>query len=375
LATGLLVALVVAGCSAGAASRPPTPTPSPFPTATPTQTTTPAASPAAAPGTPTVDPTIAAAVDELLFGVDGVYGVVLMRPDGSVLYSRNAKTPFIAASLYKLVLMVEIYEQREDGDLKFDDTLVMEEEYFPLWTETPDPYFPLTYIGAEVTIEEALFATGAYSSNVAARALLSLTNDRELDKTARELGLADTHMFVDPPELDNWPPTASADTAPEQTEEALRFIDASAIDGPVNITTPSDMCLFFSKLMKGQIVSPQVSQQIFATLEQQKIGDRFPMLLPDGTRLVHKTGNLDRVVHDVGIIYRPDGPVILAAMAEAQTDDDVAYQVIQRLASIAYGDVNVLPLTASPVGGMIESSEETSSLPWASTTPSTDSTP
>jgi len=57
-------------------------------------------------------------------------------------------------------------------------------------------------------------------------------------------------------------------------------------------------------------------------------------------------------VHDVGIIYGPNGPVILAAMAEGQADDDVAYQAIQRLASIAYGDLDILPLTASPVGGM-----------------------
>jgi beta-lactamase class A len=161
-------------------------------------------------------------------------------------------------------------------------------------------------------------------------------------------------MFVDPLELPEWPPMASGDTLPNQTDEALRFIDAAALDGPVNITTPSDMCLFFSMLMNGEIVNPHVSQEIFATLEQQKIGDRFPMLLPEGTRLVHKTGNLESVVHDVGIIYGPDGPVLLAAMAEGQSDDDVAYLIIQRLAAIAYGDLDVLPITASPVGGSTE---------------------
>jgi beta-lactamase class A len=275
-----------------------------------------------------------------------------MRPDGTVTYSRNATTPFIAASLYKLILMVEIYQQREQGDLDFADKVTLDQEYFPLWNEAPDPYFPLDFIGAEITIEEALFATGAYSSNTSARALITLTSPEELDRTAQELGLLDTHLFVDPAELENWPPTASADTLPDETDEALRFIDASAADGPVNITTPSDMCLFFSKLMRGEIVNPHVSQEIFAILEQQKIGDRFPMLLPDGTRLVHKTGNLDQVVHDVGIIYGPKGPIILAAMAEGQADDDVAYQMIQRLASIAYGDLDVLPMTASPVGGM-----------------------
>jgi beta-lactamase class A len=336
----------------------------------PTQGTTLPSSPIAVAATPELDPNVAAAVDKLLAGADGVYGVVLMKPDGKLLYSRNATTPFIAASLYKLILMAEIYQQRERGDIEFTDTVALEEEYFPLWNETPDPYFPLTYIGADVTIEEAVFATGAYSSNVSARALLTLTSPEELERTAQELGLSDTHMFVDIAELENWPPTGSTDMLLDQADDAFSFIEAAAVDGPVNITTPNDMCLYFTKLMRGEIVNPHVSQEIFGILEQQKIGDRFPMLLPEGTRLVHKTGNLEHVVHDVGIIYGPNGPVILAALAEGQTNDELAYQVIQRLASIAYGELNVLPLTASPVGGMQPQTSATSRATTGEGTPS-----
>jgi beta-lactamase class A len=370
LAVVLVVTIVAAACSTGAASRPPTPTPSPNPTMVPTQGTTLPSSPIAVAATPELDPNVAAAVDKLLAGADGVYGVVLMKPDGKLLYSRNATTPFIAASLYKLILMAEIYQQRERGDIEFTDTVALEEEYFPLWNETPDPYFPLTYIGADVTIEEALFATGAYSSNVSARALLTLTSPEELERTAQELGLSDTHMFVDIAELENWPPTGSTDMLLDQADDAFSFIEAAAVDGPVNITTPNDMCLYFTKLMRGEIVNPHVSQEIFGILEQQKIGDRFPMLLPEGTRLVHKTGNLEHVVHDVGIIYGPNGPVILAALAEGQTNDELAYQVIQRLASIAYGESKVLPLTASPVGGMQPQTTATSQATTGEGTPS-----
>jgi hypothetical protein len=52
--------------------------------------------------------------------------------------------------------------------------------------------------------------------------------------------------------------------------------------------------------------------------------------------MAHKTGNLDHVVHDVGVIFAPDGPVILAAMIEAPPDDARATELIQRLALIAY---------------------------------------
>src|SRR3954466_12201370 len=50
------------------------------------------------PPTPTifVVPEVAAAVDKLLDGQRGVYGIVLTRPDGSFAYQHNADTPFVA---------------------------------------------------------------------------------------------------------------------------------------------------------------------------------------------------------------------------------------------------------------------------------------
>jgi hypothetical protein len=63
--------------------------------------------------------------------------------------------------------------------------------------------------------------------------------------------------------------------------------------------------------------------------------------------MAHKTGTLDHVVHDTGILYAPDGPVILIAMSEATPDDDHAFQIIQRLALIAYGTYEIPPFSES----------------------------
>jgi beta-lactamase class A len=321
------------------------------PTASPTVILQPATPAPSIPATPaTAGPT--SAIDQLLFGESGVYGVVLMETDGQTVYSRNCTTPFIAASLYKLVLLANIYQQRETGELSFDQVVTLQSDYFPDETEPPDSYFDLSMAGGTDTIDDLLFATGAYSSNVAARALLDLTSDDALNATARDLGLVNTHLFVDPSTLPNWPPTPSGNTRAADTEEAMRFATQSAVEGPINLTTPCDMARYFLLLQRGQIVNQQASDELLDILSQQAVDDRFPVLLPTGATLAHKTGNLDHVVHDVGIIYRDDHAAILAAMSEGMTDDERSTELIQRLALIAYGSHDLSPLSspdAAPV--------------------------
>ncbi|HKG25056.1 MAG TPA: serine hydrolase, partial [Thermomicrobiales bacterium] len=257
-------------------------------------------------------------------------------------------TPFLAASLYKLVLLANIYEKRENGQLAFDQQVKLLPEYFPEPGDFADSFYEKTIVGSSPSVEELVFATGSYSSNVAAKALLSLTDTPSLDQTTIELGLNDTYLFIDPTTLPAWA-TPVADGRSSDLAKALAFVAEDAKSGPANVTTPHDMSRYFQLLLAGDVVNPTVSGEILDILKQQAVDDRFPILLPYPTDMAHKTGNLDHVVHDVGTIWAPDGPVILAAMIEADPNDDRATQIIQRLALIAYGDYDVPPFTEQAV--------------------------
>lgn len=294
------------------------------------------------------DPWVAA-IDRLVAEEPGVYGIVLMRPDGTVLYRRNADLPFVAASLYKLVLLVDICRAIDDGTISPDDALYVDPSYFDP-ADGIDSYFDESYAGLDTTVEEALLATGAYSSNVAAKALMNLTTVDDLMQTADDLGLTGTFVEVDPVALGTWPPTPTADTRGSDAETAGAFVLGYAYDGIVNLTTPMDMARYFRLLLNGELINERVSRMVGDILAQQMIDNRFPVLLPDGTRTIHKTGNLDLVVHDAGIIYGKDGPVILVAMSEGAPDEDRATQIEQRLALIAYGEYDVPAIVpATPV--------------------------
>ena len=161
---------------------------------------------------------------------------------------------------------------------------------------------------------------------------------------------------------------SAADSTAEITNEGVLFAETSALVEPISLTTAGDMARYFQLMLTGQLIDAYVSQEIATILERQVVDDRIPYLLPPGTATAHKTGNLDHVTHDVGVIVTPNGPVILIAMTEDTPDDDHATQLIQRLSLIAYGDFDIPPFTeqavmpvgspqASPDASPVEASE------------------
>ncbi len=297
-----------------------------------------------------VDP-VTKAIDDLINREDGVYGVILMKPDGTLLYGRNSETPFVSASLYKLILIADICKAIDEGRLFLDTPLYVDWSYFQEADGT-DSYFSIDFAGYETTVEEALLATGAYSSNVAAHALLTLTSPEELNAAAQDLGLTGTFLFQDPTTIPEWPPIAKPDSTEADIALSEEMIRVYSTDGQVNLTTPQDMALFFQMLLSGEVVNKSVSKMIIGILQQQQITNRIPALLPPETKTIHKTGNLDFVIHDVGVVYGPDGPVILIAMAQGQSNDDRAIAVEQRLGLIAYGQLDIPPMPeGTPIPG------------------------
>jgi beta-lactamase class A len=297
---------------------------------------TPIASPRAAVASPVASQALDSTIPLILATDTGVYGVVVVDPSGAVVYQHNADVPFISASLYKLPLMAQIYAMIDAGLVTLDQEIVLDEAFFPGWEEAGDSYYSSDFMWTPTTVQEALFAAGAYSSNVGALALASLTTWTDIDAMAKSLGMTSTDLVVYPSGLAAWPPALGASDDAAAMSRAVAFVESQAADGPVMITTPRDVSTFFLRLLANTVVSPAASAAITDILSQQMVDDRFPQLLPDGTQMVHKTGNLDHVVHDAGAIYTASGPVILAALSEDSVDDDTATSIIQQLALATY---------------------------------------
>lgn len=84
--------------------------------------------------------------------------------------------------------------------------------------------------------------------------------------------------------------------------------------------TPAAMTRLLSGLYKGQWLSASSRAVLMGAMERCVTGKRrIPAMLPEGTRLAHKTGTLNNTSSDVGIMYTPDGrPVALAIYVTGQ---------------------------------------------------------
>jgi beta-lactamase class A len=225
-------------------------------------------------------PALATLVQEHLGGQRGVFGVAVKALDSGEGALLNADREFPAASLFKLPVMYEVFRQRDAGRLDLAERLMLTAHYAELDLGTLD--LP---IGASVSIEGALQRMIAVSDNATANLLADRVGWPSLNATMRALGLLETHL-----------------------------------GGDRLMTSPRDMLRLLELIARGLEPSPASAAAMLDLLLAQRVNDRLPAQLPPGTRVAHKTGNLGGIVHDVGIVYAPGAPFVIALLAEDAWD-------------------------------------------------------
>lgn len=98
--------------------------------------------------------------------------------------------------------------------------------------------------------------------------------------------------------------------------------------------TPVAMTRLLSGLYRGQWLSASSRAVLMGAMERCVTGKRrIPAMLPEGTRVAHKTGTLYNTSSDVGFIHTPDGRAV--AVAIYVTGQETKLNREARIASIA----------------------------------------
>ncbi len=280
--------------SGTAAPAPGTPgTVTTLPTPTPTAQATPTFTPSPTSSVPV--PPILAAVASRHQARMGIY--VYHFGNGQVL-QLNADQRFRAASLYKLVVLFDAYQRLAAGTLRPDEVLAMSQAALDA-----EPYaeWPL---GTRTTVACALDAMVVISSNAAAAMLLErLGGEPQVTANARSWGLTENT---------------------EITKERA-------------FTSPRDVAHLLITIATDQSISPEAGASMRGILAAQRRNDRIPLPLPLELTVAHKTGELNRLRHDAGIVYAPSGPYLIVAMVEGAPSDAAARAAILDLSREMYG--------------------------------------
>lgn len=93
-----------------------------------------------------------------------------------------------------------------------------------------------------------------------------------------------------------------------------------------NQTTPAEAMKMLELLYRGEWVSREASEDMLNIMKQCQTNTRIPHFLPPGVEIAHKTGSLDKLNVDMGIVYaRPTGDYILCMFYNGNLADKADY--------------------------------------------------
>jgi beta-lactamase class A len=93
------------------------------------------------------------------------------------------------------------------------------------------------------------------------------------------------------------------DAVPQREHMAARRAEMS---DPRDTATPDDMTRLLVHVWKKDLFTPRNADVLLGMLERCETGKaRIKGMLPEGTRVAHKTGTLGGVANDVGVMTLP----------------------------------------------------------------------
>jgi beta-lactamase class A len=233
----------------------------------------------------------------------GTYAVFVKNLSTNETYTNNQNLQLPAASLYKLWIMAETYNQIQSGDLNKNEILR---------SSIPD-----LNSAFKINPNEAELTTGLIylSVNDALEQMITISHNYAALLLVQKLSLPKLQEFL-----------------------ANNKFTSSTI-GEGSLTTASDIAKFYEQLYLGKIINSESSSQMLSLLKRQTLNNKIPKYLPPNLSIAHKTGELDDVTHDAGIVYSPKATYIIVVLT--QTDNPTgANENISQISKAVYDYYN-----------------------------------
>ena len=71
-------------------------------------------------------------------------------------------------------------------------------------------------------------------------------------------------------------------------------------------------------------------------LKRQQVGGRLNLYLPDEILIAHKTGDLDKLEHDVGIVYHPKQNYIICVLTKDNSTNKDGRETIGAISKVVF---------------------------------------
>ncbi len=237
--------------------------------------------------------------------VRGRVGVVVEDADGAVLFERRADELFPAASVIKLPLVMALYAEAAAGRVDLDERAAV--------GTTVDGSGVLRHLGGvgDLTLRDLATLAIIVSDNTATNPLI--------DRVGAEV--VNSH-------LDRW-------GCPRCRLRRAMYDVAARSRGLENEMTPRESARLLRLLVRGEVVDRATSDSILAILAANQDDARLRRYLPDGVWAPNKSGVIDHVRNDVGVV-RVTRTVIAAGFAKELASEPEGEAILGVLGWCAY---------------------------------------
>lgn len=228
----------------------------------------------------------------------GKYAVYIKDLKTNQSFEHNSNETFGSASIYKLAVMYKTYDEIEKGNLKKDDHLVgdkskLDRKIAGSDEKEPEPTPQQSPKTVSFNVETALFEMITVSDNYSALLL------------ADHLGWKNIDTFLKENSIENF--DLVGDNSPTSTAKSVGEL--------------------LEKIYSGSAVNQKYSQEMINLLLEQKFNDRIPKYLPTEIKVAHKTGELENVRHDAGIVYGKNSNYIFVFLTDTPNQDKAAENI------------------------------------------------
>ncbi len=198
----------------------------------------------------------------------------------------NEELVFESASLIKVLILVEVLRQADSGEISLAEIIEVKSEDVVDYSEMVQT----VTVHGTFTVEQLVEGMITVSDNTATNMLIDLVGMKRVNSLAQNLRLAHTHL-------------------------GRKMMDFRARSGGAhNLTSAADMVTLLAAIWRGGVLSAPARRLALGILERQRFNTNIPAALPPGNRVAHKTGELEDMEHDAGIVMLPRKALALAIL-------------------------------------------------------------
>lgn len=274
------------------------------------------------------------AVEREIRGVEGTVCLYARNLGTGAAYGLRENERVRTASTIKLPILAAAFAKVRAGEAKWDEMLTLREE------DKISGSGVLTEFsgGVKLPLRDVASLMIVVSDNTATNLVLDRISADAVNELMDKLGLKETRSLRKVRGDGTQLKAASGWSKAGMVEENRKY--------GLGVSTSKEMVELLAKLDRGEVVSAEDSKAMLGILERQQYKDGIGRKLAK-YKVASKSGALDALRSDVGIVETPKGKVAMAITVDGlkdvdYTEDNAGLLLIAKLAVVLAGGLGIL---------------------------------